>query len=57
MTPRAPYCRNNAAALARAETIIGDLRKMGGFNDDLTIIVKNELHERVLSIPFLPACG
>jgi hypothetical protein len=55
--PEGTVLSDNAAALARAETIIGDLRKMGGFNDDLTIIVKNELHERVLSIPFLPACG
>ena len=40
-----------------AESIIEDLRKIGGFNDDLTIDVKNDLDERVLSMPFLPACA
>ena len=55
--PDGTVLSDNAAALAHAESIIGDLRKVGGVNDDLTIIVKNELRERVLSIPFLPACG
>jgi hypothetical protein len=48
---------DNAAAFAHAESIIEDLRKIGGFNDDLTIDVKNDLDERVLSMPFLPACA
>jgi len=33
---------DNAAAFAHAESIIEDLRKIGGFNDDLTIDVKND---------------
>jgi hypothetical protein len=55
--PNGTVLSDNAAALAHAESIIEDLRKKGGFNDDLTIDVKNDLHERVLSMPFLPACA
>jgi len=55
--PHGTVLSDNAAAFAHAESIIEDLRKMGGFNDDLTIDVKNDLDERVLSMPFLPACA
>jgi len=43
---------DNAAAFAHAESIIEDLRKIGGFNDDLTIDVKNDLDERVCRCRF-----
>jgi len=46
---------DTAAALRHAEHIIDQLRKAGTFNDDLTIVVKNELHETVLNLPFRPA--
>jgi hypothetical protein len=55
--PHGTVLSDNAAAFAHAESIIEDLRKIGGFNDDLTIDVKNDLDERVLSMPFLPACA
>jgi hypothetical protein len=55
--PNGTGLSDNAAAFAHAESIIEDLRKIGGFNDDLTIDVKNDLDERVLSMPFLPACA
>jgi hypothetical protein len=43
---------DTSAALVHAEHIIDQLRKAGTFNDDLTIVVKNELHETVLNLPF-----
>jgi hypothetical protein len=46
---------DTAAALVHAEHIIDQLRKAGTFNDDLIIVVKNELHETVLNLPFRPA--
>jgi hypothetical protein len=46
---------DTAAALRHAEHIIDQLRKSGTFNDDLAIVVKNELHETILNIPFHPA--
>jgi hypothetical protein len=56
--PHGTILPDDAAALLYAERIIGDLRKAGGGNNDgLTVIVRNERLERVLSIPFLPACA
>jgi hypothetical protein len=55
--PHSTTLPDDAAALLYAERIIGDLRKAGGGNDDLTVIVRNERLEMVLSIPFLPACA
>jgi hypothetical protein len=53
--PHGMLLPDTAAALVHAEHIIDQLRKAGIFNDDLTIVVKNELHETVLNRPFRPA--
>jgi hypothetical protein len=48
---------NEAAALSNAEYVIESLRTEKGANDPgLRILVTNEKHQTVLSIPFLPAC-
>ncbi len=46
---------DTAAARLHAEHIMDQLRKVGTFNDDLTIVVKNDMHETVLNLPFRPA--
>jgi hypothetical protein len=46
---------NIGAALRHAEHIFEELRQAATFNDDLTIVVKNELRETVLNLPFRPA--
>jgi dipeptidase len=45
------------AALARAERMIGELQKEGGYEDaGLKILVKDESQQTVLFLPFI-ACG
>ena len=49
---------DDAAALCYAQRAISELEMEHGFRDPTAImIVKNEKHETVLSIPFLPACA
>ena len=46
------------AALSYAERTIMELRGEGSYDDRLLImIVKEESHQTVLSLPFLPACA
>ena len=49
---------NAAAALSHAEHVIDELRNR---NDprraELAMIVQNETHETLLSLPFLPGCA
>lgn len=56
--PRAVNLPNDAAALRYAELIIAELQKEKGCFDSMgLVIVKNEMDEVILSIPFLPACA
>lgn len=54
---------NDAAALRHAERKISELRKSARGRCDLgtdlegIVIVRNENHETVLCVPFLPACA
>jgi uncharacterized protein DUF6894 len=49
---------NAAAALSQAERAIAELRRKSGYGDpDLVMIVKDEDHHTVLSLPFLPGCA
>lgn len=50
---------NDAAALRHAERKISELRKRTRGRGDLEgiVIVRNEKHETVLCVPFLPACA
>ena len=55
--PNGTILPNEAAALSNAECVIESLRMEKGHNDPgLRILVTNEKHQTVLSIPFLPAC-
>jgi hypothetical protein len=55
--PNGTILPNDAAALSNAERVIESLRMEKGYNDPrLRILVRNEKHQTVLTIPFLPAC-
>ena len=50
--------KDNAAALDHACRMVRELRASGGYDDpELVVEVRNELHQMVLSVPFLAACA
>lgn len=49
---------DDAAALGYADRIIRELKDGGGLDDPgLMMVVKNEMHMTVLSLPFLAGCA
>jgi hypothetical protein len=49
---------SDAAALANAERLIAQLQSENGYDDPaMTMIVQNEIRDRVWSIPLLPGCA
>jgi hypothetical protein len=53
--PAGTYLPDVEAALSYAEYTIRDLRKKSGYNDPaLTMIIKDEARQTVLSLPFFP---
>jgi hypothetical protein len=49
---------DDAAALGYADRIIRELKKGGGLDDPgLMMVVENETHMTVLSLPFLAGCA
>jgi hypothetical protein len=49
---------DDAAALGYADRIIRELKDGGGLDDPgLMMVVKNEMHMTVLSVPFLTGCA
>jgi hypothetical protein len=56
--PQGTVLPNDAAAFSCAERAIAQLQKEGGHDEPAMImIVRNDMHQRVWSIPFLPACA
>jgi hypothetical protein len=56
--PQGMILPNDAAALSHAEHEIRELQKGDGYDDPkLIMIVKSEIHQPLLSLPFLPACA
>ncbi len=54
--PHGTILPNDAAALSYAERTIAELQKEEGYDDPgLMMIVRNDKHRMVWSIPFLPA--
>lgn len=50
--------RDDAAALDHACRMARELRASGGYDDPgLVVEVRNEFHQRVLTVPFLAACA
>ncbi len=43
-----------AAALSNAERKIQELRKESGYNNDTTLMIKDDAGHTVLSLPFFP---
>jgi hypothetical protein len=55
--PSGALLSDNAAALNYADRLIRELKEGGRYNDpNLMVIVRDEMKQVVLSIPFLAAC-
>jgi hypothetical protein len=56
--PDGTYLPDVVAALSYAEYTIRELRKKSGYKNDLALmmIVKDQLGQTVLSLPFFPGC-
>ncbi len=55
--PDGTYLPDVAAALSYAEYTIRELRKKSRYNDPaLMMIVKDQIRQTILSLPFLPGC-
>jgi hypothetical protein len=49
---------NETAALSYAEQVIAELKTKSGYKDPgLMMIVQDEGHHTILSLPFLPGCA
>jgi hypothetical protein len=55
--PHAMILPNDRAALRYAERTITELQKEKGYSPIGFVIVRNEMNEAILSVPFLPACA
>jgi hypothetical protein len=56
--PKGTLLSDNAAALNYADCLIRELKEGGRYNDpNLMVIVRDEMKNVVLSIPFLAACA
>jgi hypothetical protein len=56
--PQGAQLADDRAALDYACRLVDRLRASGGYSDPrLAIEVRNEMRQRVLSIPFLPGCA
>jgi hypothetical protein len=55
--PDGTYLPDVEAALSYAEYTIRELRRKSGYNDlALMMIVKDQVRQTVLSLPFFPGC-
>jgi hypothetical protein len=55
--PDGTYLPDVEAALSYAEYTIRELRRKSGYNDlALMMIVKDQVRQTVLSLPFFPSC-
>jgi hypothetical protein len=54
---RAMNLPNDRAALHFAERTITGLKKEKGYRPIGFVIVRNEMNEAILSVPFFPACA
>jgi uncharacterized protein DUF6894 len=55
--PHTMILPNDRAALRYAECTIAELQKEKGYSPMGFVIVRNEMNEAILSVPFLPACA
>ena len=56
--PQGAQLADDGAALDDACRLVDRLRASGGYSDPrLAVEVRNEMRQRVLSMPFLPGCA